>query len=145
MYDEAYYKQDTLEYCSQLDNLHQGMMIDAINDLREQGLSWEWINIAVKRKSINNWNGQPSLGLLFNNKYRRSVYAQLDRNRRILEGAKVSIYDAFSDDDTTKESVDNPIETGNKVNRPMKVFDFDDIEASMSNRVVDNDNDDFSF
>lgn len=41
MYNEAYYKQDTLAYCSQLDTLHEGLMIDAISDLREQGLSWE--------------------------------------------------------------------------------------------------------
>lgn len=89
--------------------------------------------------------------MLFNNKYRRSVYAQLNRNRKILEGNKVSIYDAFSDDNTTKdieqtkEFVEVPIETSNRNSKPMRIFDFDDIEASMNNRIVNNDNNDFTF
>ena len=38
MYDEKYFKDDTLEFCNQMDDRTKNLMIDAITDLRNEGL-----------------------------------------------------------------------------------------------------------
>lgn len=107
-YDNKYWKNDTLEYVNKLDDFHKQLMIDAIKDLLKENLEWEWINIAIKRKSINTWNNQASMGLLFNNKYRRSVYAQLEHNRKVLEKEPLNIFEEFSDYENYSNSNDFP-------------------------------------
>lgn len=38
------------------------------------------------------------MGLLFNGKYCRSVYAQLEHNRKIQDEGEIDLYEEFADD-----------------------------------------------
>ena len=64
----------------ELPEYFQKIAIKAINDLREENFSWEWIETALKKKSVGQWVKQGSMGLLWNNRYQAYVWKQLERN-----------------------------------------------------------------
>ena len=52
----------------------------AVEDVLKLGRDWEWIDTALRKKGLENWE-QWGFGLMFNANFNGSVLQQIERNR----------------------------------------------------------------
>lgn len=76
---EEKYKQEALDYLSKLPKKYQQLAAVSIQEVLDSGLSWRWVNTALRKKSESNWQRYGGFGLMFNKNFRRAVYEQMER------------------------------------------------------------------
>lgn len=97
MFDEVAdieFEKSAKQFLLELDPKARNKLIIAIDDLfnSDPNISWEFVDTALKKKSVDNWNKFGG-GLLFNRNFKAAVYDQMRRNR---EAEEMDTEDYFS-------------------------------------------------
>ena len=79
-----YYIEHAKEFIDKLDYRTQQKAAVAIKDLLDNGKDWEWIDTALHKKSVGDWE-QWGFGLMFNQNFNISVLQQIERNEKARE------------------------------------------------------------